>query len=209
VDVDVLDAELAALLEIPVGPWIGELVPAGIAVPFGGVELHPLELHLLVVGAQPVQAGLALARVITVVVGELVRIRRGKAVRLLHLRESVLVERAEVGRLKDRVVHVAVDEQILHEAFAALVKEFLVGPVFLVRTEVAVVVVEAINELLTLDVPLVLRPGVPQCDVRVDDEVVLAVFAVHIVLLPATAIVATETTLGPIGTCQPVTGVSF
>ena len=41
------------------------------------------------------------------------------------------------------------------------------------------VVVEAVDELLAVDVALVLRPRVPQGDVRVDDEVALAVLAVH------------------------------
>ncbi|MCY1224209.1 hypothetical protein D9M72_363550 [compost metagenome] len=180
VDVDVLDAEFAALLEIPVGPGVRELVPTGFTVPLGGVELHPFEAHLFVIGPQPVKACLTIAGVITMVVRELARIRRGKSVRLLHLCESVFVERAEIGRLKDRVVDVAVLEQILHEAFAALVKEFLVGPLFRVGREVAVVVVEAIDELLTRDIPLVFRAGVPQCDVGVDNEVVFAVFAVHV-----------------------------
>jgi hypothetical protein len=47
-------------------------------------------------------------------------------------------------------------------------------------SEVAVVVVEAVDELLAVHVPLVLRSRVPQGDVGVDDEVVLAVLAVHL-----------------------------
>ena len=43
------------------------------------------------------------------------------------------------------------------------------------------VVVEAVDELLAVDVALVLRPRVPQGDVGVDDEVAVAVLAVHAV----------------------------
>ena len=41
------------------------------------------------------------------------------------------------------------------------------------------VVVEAVDELLAVDVALVLWPGVPQGDVGVDDEVAVVVLAVH------------------------------
>jgi hypothetical protein len=66
--------ELAADLEVAVGHRVGELPAAGLAVPVGGVELHALEAEALGVGAQRVQAVLAVARVPVVVVGELVRV---------------------------------------------------------------------------------------------------------------------------------------
>ena len=74
VDVDVLDAEFAALLEVPVGPRVRELVSTRFSVPLGGVQLNAFEAHLFVIGAQPVEACLTIAGVITVVVRELVRI---------------------------------------------------------------------------------------------------------------------------------------
>jgi hypothetical protein len=43
--------------------------------------------------------------------------------------------------------------------------------------------VEAFDELLTVDITPVLGPGIPEVDVPVDDEVLLAVFLVHAGLL--------------------------
>jgi nitrogen regulatory protein PII len=179
-------------------------------VPLRCVELHAGEFHLLVVGTEPVQACLTLAGVEAVVVGQLAGIGRGKTESLLDLRKPVLVERAEVCRLEDRMVDIAVDEQILHEAFTALVQIFLVGPQLRFRGQIPVVVVEAIDELLAVDIALVFRSRVPQGDVGVNDEIVFAVFAVHVLgLLPATAVVATPMRLGPFRGCLLAPGVSI
>jgi hypothetical protein len=45
-----------------------------------------------------------------------------------------------------------------------------------------VVIVEAVDELLAVDVPQVGRTRVPDVNVRIDDEVVFVVFGVHTVL---------------------------
>ena len=166
------DAELPAQLEVAVGPRVVELPAAGVAVPLGGVELDALEAEPLGVRAQLVEA----------------RPRRC-AGRSCGCRSAcpgapaasadassvwpkpVVVELAEVGGLEDRVVDVAVVEQVLHQPLAALVEVLLVGPHLGLGGEVAVVVVEAVDELLAVDVALVLRAGVPQRDVGVDDEV--------------------------------------
>ena len=74
VHVDVADAEFAARLEVAVGPRVVEPPTAGLAVPLGGVELDPLEAEPLGVLAELVEAGLAVARVEVVVVGQLVRV---------------------------------------------------------------------------------------------------------------------------------------
>ena len=87
--------------------------------------------------------------------------------------------RSEVGRLEDRVVDVAVLEQVLHESLATLVEVGLLGPHLRLGRQVAVVVVEAVDELLAVLAAQVLRPCVPQGDVGVDDEVALAVLGVH------------------------------
>ena len=42
------------------------------------------------------------------------------------------------------------------------------------------VVVEAVDELLAMDVALVLRPTVPQGYVGIDDEETVAVLAIHV-----------------------------
>ena len=98
---------------------------------------------------------------------------------LLGLPEAPVVELGEPGRLEDRVVDDPVDEHVAHQPLAALVEVLLVAPGLGLRAEVAVVVVEAVDELLAVDVALVLRACVPERDVRIDDEVVLAVLRVH------------------------------
>ena len=103
----------------------------------------------------------------------------GQFGRLVGLAEALVVELAEVGGLEDRVVDVAVGEQVFHQPFAALVEVFLVRPDLGLRRQIAVVVVEAVDELLAVDVALVLRTGVPEGDVGVDDEVAGVVLAVH------------------------------
>src|SRR3712207_9408320 len=67
----------------------------------------------------------------------------------------------------DLVVDDPVDEHVAHQPLAALVQVLLVAPGLGLRAEVAVVVVEAVDELLAVDVALVLRPRVPQGDVGV------------------------------------------
>jgi hypothetical protein len=59
VHVDVLDAQFAANLEVAVRPRVVELVTAGIPVPFGGVELDALQVVLLGVRPQLLQAASA------------------------------------------------------------------------------------------------------------------------------------------------------
>ena len=150
-------------------------------MPLGRVELDALEAEPLDVGAQLVEALLPVAGVEVVVVRQPGRVGLRELRGLLGLPEAIDVELAEVGRLEDRVVDVAVVEEVLLEALAALVEVVLVAPHLGLGAEVAVVVVEAVDELLAVDVALVLGAGVPQRDVRVDDEVVLAVLAVHAV----------------------------
>ena len=114
------------------------------------------------------------------VVGQLVRVGLGEGERLLGLAEAPVVELGEPGRLEDGVVDDAVDEDVAHQPLAALVEVLLVGPDLGLGAEVAVVVVEAVDELLAVDVALVLRASVPQGDVGVHDVVALAVLAVHL-----------------------------
>ena len=109
----------------------------------------------------------------------------GQLERLVGLPETLVVELAEVRRLEDRVVDVAVVEQVVHQPVAALVQVLLVGPDLGLRRKVAVVVVEAVDELLAVDVALVLRSRVPQGDMGVDDEVAGVVLAVHFRSLPS------------------------
>ncbi len=113
------------------------------------------------------------------VVGQLVRVFCGQVGRFVGLAEALVVELAERSGLKDRVVDIAVGEQVLHQPLTALVEVLVVAPHLGLRRQVAVVVVEAVDELLAVDVALVLGPGIPQRDVGVDDEVAVVVLAVH------------------------------
>ena len=105
-----------------------ELVAARVAVPLGGVELDALQVHPLCVAAQLAQARLAVARVVGVVVGQLVGMALRQAERLLGLSEPVDVEVAQQGGLEDGVVDVSVDEQVAHQPFAAVVGVGVVVP---------------------------------------------------------------------------------
>ena len=191
--VDVSHAEFAARLEVPVRPRVVEPPAAGLAVPFGGVELDALQTEFLGVLAELVEAGLAVARVEVVVVGQLVGMLGCELERLVGLSEALVVELAEVRRLEDRMVDVAVVEEILHQAVAALVQVLLVGPHLGLRRKIAVVVVEAVDELLAVDVALVLRPRVPQGDVGVDDEVAGVVLLYMRVAPPFSRVMAVTT----------------
>jgi hypothetical protein len=93
--------------------------------------------------------------------------------------EALLVEVAQVGRLEDRDVHRARLEEVVHEVVLAVALELLQRPHVLLGTEVAVVVVEAVDEPLAVLVGLVLRTGVPEVDVAVDHEVAVAVALEH------------------------------
>jgi len=71
--VDVLDAQLPALLQEPVGVLVGELPAAGaVLVPLGGVDLDALEVPALGVLLQLLEARVAVARVEAPVDDELV-----------------------------------------------------------------------------------------------------------------------------------------
>jgi len=72
VHVDVSHAEFAARLEVAIRPRVVEAPAARLAVPFRGVELDALEAELLGVLTELIEAGLAVAGVEVVVVGELV-----------------------------------------------------------------------------------------------------------------------------------------
>ncbi len=184
--VDVADPEFAARLEVPVGPRVVQAPAARVAVPLGGVELHALEVEAPRVVAQLVQSGLPrCGGVEVVVVGQLVGgVGLGQLRRLVGLPEPPLVvELAELGGLEDRVVDVSVLEEVLHQPLTALVEVVLVAPHLGLGREIAVIVVEAVDELLAVDVALVLRSGVPQGNVGVDDEVAVAVLAIHEVSL--------------------------
>src|SRR5262245_37099850 len=99
--------------------------------------------------------------------------------------EPVLVEILEVGRLEASHVDVPVDEDILHHPLGAVLLEQGAVPDVLCWAQVPVVVVETADEPRPVLVELVLRAGIPQVQVPVDDEQLLAPISLeHGVPLP-------------------------
>src|SRR5947208_2493378 len=95
--------------------------------------------------------------------------------------EAFGVPLLEVGGLQDRHVHPSVLEHVLDEVLLGVLHELLERPVGLGRAE-AHVGVEALDPALgVLLLPLdpVLRARVPEVEMGVKDEVLLAVLLVH------------------------------
>ena len=181
VDVDVLDPELDALVEERDRLGVGQLPAARALVPLGGVELDALDAVLRVVGLELAQAGLALTRVPAAVEDQLA----GEAVQqrgvLLDVVEAVRVPLLQVRRLEDRHVDVALVEDVLLEVLDRVLLEVLERPVRLRRPE-PLVGVEALDPplgVLLRALHPVLRARVPEVQVAVEDEVLLAVLLVH------------------------------
>ena len=84
--------------------------------------------------------------------------------------EALDIELLEVGRLDDRHVHRPIDEEVSDHRLRVVLLELLLGPDLLLGAERAVVGIEAVDELLAVDVALVGRRGIPEVGVPVDDE---------------------------------------
>src|SRR3954447_14789338 len=181
VDVDVLDAELRALVEERLGRLVGQLPAARALVPLGRVELDALDAVLLVVGLELLEPRRALARVEAAVEDQTVaEALLGHRV-LLDGVEALRVPLLQVRRLEDRHVDVALGEDVLLEVVERVLLEVLQRPVRLRRAE-ALVGVEALDPalrvLLGARLP-VLGARVPEVEMAVEDEVLLAVLLVH------------------------------
>ena len=186
VDVEVLDAELDALVEERHRLGVGQLPAARALVPLGRVELDALDAVLRVVGLELLEPGLALTRVPAAVEEQLA----GEAVQqrgvLLDVVEAVRVPLLQVRRLEDRHVDVTVLEHVLLEVLDRVLLEVLERPVRLGRPEphVGVEALDpALGVLLGARLP-VRRARVPEVQVAVEDEVLLAVLLVHRLLPP-------------------------
>ncbi len=170
VDMDVLDAEFLRGFEILVRRLVGELVALGFATPFGGVELDTLQLVLLRQGMQVFQTLGAVARIESAVQDEAIRMA------LLHRRialggvETVLVEVRQVCGLQDRHVVITGDEQILEHGLGIVLFELLLRPELRWGTEVRMIGIETLDELLAMDVLLVGRTSIPEMRMPIDDE---------------------------------------
>ena len=156
--------------------------PRESAVPLGGVELDALQAVLGVVFLELAQAGLAVTRVPATVEDQAVLEPLLHLGVLLDRVEALRVPLLEVRRLEDRLVDVAFREDVLLEVVHRVLLEVLDRPVRLRRAE-ALVGVEtldpALRELLLALHPVV-RARVPEMQVGVEDEVLLAVLLVHL-----------------------------
>src|SRR5215470_13540397 len=185
VHVNILDPELLTLFQVPQGPGIGELPPLGIALPLGRIQLDALNPVVLGQRLQVVQAGFPVSGIPRAVEYEALRMALPQQAVLLCGVEPVLVEVLEVGRLEDSHVDVPIDEDILHHSFGAVLLEHGGVPDVLGRTQVPVVVVETPDEPGSVLVELVLGAGIPQVQMPVDDEQLLAPISLeHGVPLP-------------------------
>src|SRR3954454_23743568 len=182
VDVDVLDAELDALVEERLGLLVAQLPAARAVVPLGGVELDALEVVLLVVGLELLQTRRALARVEAAVDDQLAREALEQRPVHVDVIETGSVPLLQVRRLKDGLVDAAVGEDVLLEVLDRVLLELLERPVRLSRAE-ALVGVEALDPALGVLLVALDPVGgrrVPEVQVAVEDEVLLAVLLVHL-----------------------------
>src|SRR5205085_9082525 len=198
VDVDVGDPELGALVEVAPRHRIGHLPTLGIAPPLRRVELAALDVpavDLLLEGLQPL---LAVARVPGGVEDEAVGIlllEDGVAGRRV---EALVVEVSQVGREEDRLVDVAVLEEVLHQVFFAVGAVLLKRPDVFLGTQRAVVAVEAPDPALAvLLVAPVFRGRIPPVHVAVNDEILLAVLLVHRAPLSPRSVLSDRRTVCP------------
>ena len=170
VHVHVLDAELLAELEAAIGVGVVEPPPLRGPVPLGGVELDAFDVVGLFHVVDVFERLLAVARIKGAVDDEPLGIALGDAGVALDGVEAVLVEVAKVGRVQDRDIVRPVDEQVVIKIVGAVLLELRLLPQLLLRAQVRVVGVEALDELLAVDVALVRRAPVPEVGVAVDDE---------------------------------------
>jgi hypothetical protein len=133
------------------------------------------------------QARLALAWIPAAVDHQLAGVPVEQRRVLLDVVEPVGVPLPQVRRLEDRAVDVALAEDVPIEVLLGVLHELLDRPMGLGRPE-ALVGVEALDPALGVLLRAlhpVLRARVPEVDVAVHHEVLLAVLLVHGVLSPA------------------------
>src|SRR5215216_1864912 len=166
---------------VAIGPVLVELPSLRRAVPLGGVELDALQSPLAHESLEDAQALLAVARVEGAVGDQLVRVLAHQRAVVLGGVEALDVEVLQVRGLEDRLVHVSDFEEVMDEVLLGVLLVFVERPHVLRGTEVAVVVVEAVDEARAVLVGLVLRAGVPEVHMPVYNEVLAALALVHVV----------------------------
>src|SRR5918999_468423 len=185
VDVDVGDAELHALLEVRFCLRIGERPALRVSPPFRRIELDALAAVAVDLLLEFLEALATLAGIEGGVQDELVWVLLRQRRVLLGGVETVLVPLLEVGGEEDRLVYVPVLEEVLHHSLFRVLLELLHRPVVLFRTEL-VVAVEALDptlRVLLLALDPVLWRCIPEVDVPIHHEILLAVFLVQSALL--------------------------
>ena len=184
VDMDDVDAEGAAFLEVAADMVLLQGVALGLAAPFGGVELDAAKLPAGMVGLQPFEPLLPVARVEAAAEDDLFRRRLLERGVLLGGVEPVLVEFPEIGRQENGHVAMTILEEVLERALDAVVLEALPRPARFRRAHADMGVPEALDEGEAVAVGAVLRPRIPEMGVAVDDENLRAVFRAIQMRLP-------------------------
>src|SRR5580704_10307667 len=175
VNVDIFDTVLLRSLKELVGILVGQFVALGIAFPFRGVELHSLDMILLAIRVQRLQALGAVARIEGAVENETIGmtlLHRGVAFSGV---EAVLVEISEIGRLQYRHVVVSMDEQVVMHRLGVVFRKFIQSQFLGRRTQIGMVGIEEFDELLAVNILLVGRAAVPKVRMPVDDEYLFTV----------------------------------
>src|SRR5215469_1820919 len=176
VDVDVLDTELLCVRQITFRPRIMQLVAPALAAPLGGVELHTLNFIFLDKRFERIEPSFAVTRVEGAIEDEAVWIPRLEDRILLGGVETLFVKVGQHGRLEDRHVVRAVQEEVTIHGLGVVFVELVPLPHLVFRAERCVVAVETGNELLAVHVALVLAAAVPQMHMAVYDEDFLSIF---------------------------------
>src|SRR6218665_1234470 len=180
VHMDVLDAQFPAAFEILLRTRVRQFVALAVTAPFCRIELDALDAICLGQLVQIVESGFAVARIEGAVDDETIRMLFLHLIIFLGRVEAVLVKVRQVSRLANRHVVVALDEQVVIHDFRAVVVELLLRPQILLGTQVRVVRIKAIDELLAMHVLQIGLAAVPQMDMSIDDEnVFTALGSIH------------------------------
>ena len=113
-DVDILNSQLLGLLQVPVGPRISKLPPLGTTFPFSGVQFYSLPTVGLRVPLKLLKAALAIARIPETISNYTIRVLLPEGLVSLKIRKSAMIKIAEVLRIENRHVSVALFKYILY-----------------------------------------------------------------------------------------------
>lgn len=165
--VNVPDAERRTFLQKRIAGRIGQSVSSARAAPLGRVELYAGNLVRPDEFVQIIEAGLPIPRIERTAHDETRRISLAHLMVSLGRIEAGAIELLQVGRLTDREVREALHEQVVVHRFRPGIIEALFLPAILCRPE-PVKGIEAVDELLAMDVFDTTRRRIPEMDMRVE-----------------------------------------